>query len=61
MATKIPTKLKNKLEKLLCDADLDYLGREDYMEISNRLRREWDVFGIKNIMKQNGSAIKLNF
>jgi len=43
MATKMPTNPKNELEKLICDADLDYLGREDYLEISERLRREWEV------------------
>lgn len=43
MATKMPTNPKNELEKLICDADLDYLGREDYLEISDRLRHEWEI------------------
>ena len=38
--TKIPHKPKNKLEELMCDADLDYLGRDDFWEISDKLRRE---------------------
>jgi predicted metal-dependent HD superfamily phosphohydrolase len=41
LSTKLPTNPKNKLERLICDADLDYLGREDYFEISERLRQEW--------------------
>ncbi|MFC3811782.1 HD domain-containing protein [Lacihabitans lacunae] len=37
MATKIPQNPKNKLEEILADADLDYLGREDYDKISETL------------------------
>ncbi len=38
--TKIPHNPKNKLEEIMCDADLDYLGRDDFHEISDRLMRE---------------------
>ena len=38
--TQIPHQPKNKLEEIICDADLDYLGREDFHEIADRLRRE---------------------
>ncbi|MEJ7586605.1 MAG: HD domain-containing protein [Ferruginibacter sp.] len=37
MATKIPQKPLTKLEAIICDADLDYLGREDFFPISNNL------------------------
>ena len=40
MATKIPQTPKSKLDKILCDADLDYLGRDDFYEIGNRLYNE---------------------
>lgn len=40
MATKIPQTPKSKLDKILCDADLDYLGRNDFYEIGNRLYNE---------------------
>ena len=33
-ATKIPQTPLTKLEEIICDADLDYLGREDFFEIS---------------------------
>ncbi len=46
MATKIPQTPLNLLEKVICDADLDYLGREDYGYISERLHDEWVAFGI---------------
>ena len=38
--TQIPHKPKNKLEEIICDADLDYLGRDDFHEIADKLRRE---------------------
>lgn len=38
--TQIPHNPKNKIEEIICDADLDYLGRDDFHEIADRLRRE---------------------
>jgi predicted metal-dependent HD superfamily phosphohydrolase len=38
--TQIPHKPTNKLQEIICDADLDYLGREDFTEIADKLRRE---------------------
>ncbi|AFK05132.1 metal-dependent phosphohydrolase HD sub domain-containing protein [Emticicia oligotrophica DSM 17448] len=40
MATKIPQSPKTILEKILADADLDYLGREDYEPTSELLFQE---------------------
>ena len=48
MATQVPQKPKNHLEQILCDADLDYLGRDDFFEIGNRLFHELQVYGIIN-------------
>jgi predicted metal-dependent HD superfamily phosphohydrolase len=39
-ATKIPQAPQNHLERILCDADLDYLGREDFSEIGELLYTE---------------------
>jgi ligand-binding sensor domain-containing protein/class 3 adenylate cyclase/predicted metal-dependent HD superfamily phosphohydrolase len=39
-ATIIPHNPKNKLEEIICDADLDYLGRDDFHDIADSLRRE---------------------
>jgi uncharacterized protein len=41
MATSIPQKPFDILAKIICDADLDYLGREDFPEWSEKLKREW--------------------
>ncbi|MDC3253015.1 hypothetical protein OAU25_02050 [Crocinitomicaceae bacterium] len=43
--TKIPHQPKNKLEEIICDADLDYLGRDDFHEIADRLRLELKEHG----------------
>ncbi|MGC9330257.1 MAG: adenylate/guanylate cyclase domain-containing protein [Bacteroidales bacterium] len=40
MATKMPPKPKNKLEEIICDADLDYLGRPDFIPMSQNFFRE---------------------
>lgn len=48
MATKVPQQPKNHLEEIICDADLDYLGREDFFTIGNKLYAELSVYGILN-------------
>ncbi len=45
MATKMPPKPKNLLEEIMCDADLDYLGRPDFIPVSNNLYRELHEHG----------------
>jgi predicted metal-dependent HD superfamily phosphohydrolase len=43
LSTKMPQKPFDEASKILCDADLDYLGRKDYFLISHKLRYEWIV------------------
>lgn len=40
-ATRIPQTPVDQLGTILCDADLDYLGRADYYRISQTLLAEW--------------------
>jgi adenylate cyclase len=40
MSTKLPPKPQNKLQEIICDADLDYLGRSDMIPVSNTLYLE---------------------
>ena len=40
MATKLPPKPANMLESIICDSDLDYLGRSDFIPVSNTLYEE---------------------
>lgn len=50
IATHTPQKPRNKLEEILADADLDYLGRADFLPIANTLFEE---------LRANGKAINL--
>jgi len=45
LATKMPQAPQTFLEQLLCDADLDSLGRDDYLKTSHDLRAELAVRG----------------
>jgi uncharacterized protein len=46
MATKIPQSPNTLLEQIICDADLDYLGRNDFEPISQTLHKEFIIFKI---------------
>jgi predicted metal-dependent HD superfamily phosphohydrolase len=43
--TQIPHKPINKLQEIICDADLDYLGRSDFETIADKLREELTEMG----------------
>ena len=40
-ATKVPQEPKTQLEEIICDADLDYLGRSDFFSIAEGLFNEF--------------------
>ncbi len=40
LATKLPPRPSNLLESIMCDSDLDYLGRSDFIPVSNTLFEE---------------------
>jgi len=40
MATRLPQSPQNHLEQILADADLDYLGRDDFFTIGDKLFKE---------------------
>lgn len=46
LATRIPQCPQTHLEQVMCDADLDYLGREDFHSIADRLKLELMEHGI---------------
>lgn len=73
-ATIIPHNPQGKLQEIICDADLDYLGRDDFHQIADTLRRElrdhgkihsdrlWDEIQVKFLEQHKyftKSAIKL--
>jgi len=57
-ATKIPQKPKNHLEEIMCDSDLDYLGRDDFYPIADTLKKELIEFG--KIKVDEKEWIKMN-
>lgn len=52
MATKIPQSPKNHLQQIICDADLDYLGRDDFFTISDRLCKEILAYKLAGCKKE---------
>lgn len=60
MATKIPQSPKNKYEEIICDADLDYLGRDDFYKIGNSLYEELVAFSVLNDT-QTWNRIQVSF
>jgi uncharacterized protein len=48
MATRLPQSPQNLLEQILCDADLDYLGRDDFFMLSDKL---FDELRAENLVK----------
>ena len=45
LATALPQSPQNLLEQILVDADLDVLGRDDFMLLNGNLRRELSLYG----------------
>jgi predicted metal-dependent HD superfamily phosphohydrolase len=60
MVTKVPQQPKTLLESIICDADLDYLGRDDFPAISEFLYLEFKSCGVVNDRKR-WNEIQLSF
>jgi adenylate cyclase len=52
MATKLPPHPISKLQEILCDADLDYLGRADFIPVSNTLFKEMEEQGFVHSLNE---------
>lgn len=59
-ATKVPQQPQNLMEQILCDSDLDYLGRNDFFTIGEGLYKE---FLSKNIVAdyQEWNLLQIRF
>ena len=60
MKTKMPQTPETLLEKILCDADLNYLGQDDFIIIGNKLLRELNAMG-KNISEKEWNKLQIDF
>lgn len=61
MATKLPQEAESRFEKILCDADLDYLGRDDFFVIGLKLQYEWNQLGYKKTTLHEWYQLQINF
>jgi hypothetical protein len=61
LTTKLPQDADTSLGKILCDADLDYLGREDYLMISHCLRHEWITLDINKLTLLEWYQLQVDF
>lgn len=62
MATRIPQNPgSNILAMILCDADLDYLGRDDFFAVALNLHQEWQEFHHKSIDFMEWHNTQFNF
>ncbi|PHI18725.1 phosphohydrolase [Lewinellaceae bacterium SD302] len=60
MSTKIPQSPRNHLEEIICDSDLDYLGREDFASIGQRLFRELKAYNVLQT-EEEWDRLQINF
>jgi predicted metal-dependent HD superfamily phosphohydrolase len=61
MITRLPQQAITLSEQILCDADLDYLGREDFFIHSFQLQLEWKVNNIKRTNLSEWLDIQVKF
>ena len=61
LATKLPQTAKTLEEMILCDADLDYLGRDDFYMISHQLKYEWKINGVNKLSLRGWYELQASF
>jgi len=61
ITTKLPQTAQEKLEKIICDADLDYLGRDDFFMIAHRLKFEWEINKIRTLSLKEWYYLQVEF
>lgn len=60
MATQLPPNPETLLQKIICDADLDYLGRTDFIPVSDTLYKELNEQNIINNIN-DWNKLQVNF
>jgi putative nucleotidyltransferase with HDIG domain len=61
MTTRLPQSAKTLNEMIICDADLDYLGRDDFFMIAERLRYEWNILNVKTTSLSQWYELQVSF
>jgi uncharacterized protein len=60
-ATRMPQRPVSSLQQLICDADLDLLGRADFMRLNRELLKEVRIYSGKAIGEQEWFTEQLKF
>ncbi|MBC3757074.1 HD domain-containing protein [Hyunsoonleella sp. SJ7] len=61
LATKIDAVPKNQLECIIRDADSSHIGSKNYLEISELLRKEWELLCNKSLTESEWIAENIDF
>jgi hypothetical protein len=61
ITTKLPQSANTYLDKILCDSDLDYLGREDFFMIAHQLQYEWNILNIRRTTLREWYELQIMF
>ena len=61
LVTKLPQRPVSQAEQIICDADLDYLGRDDFYINSFKLKLEWQTNGVINTSLTEWFDIQIQF
>jgi uncharacterized protein len=60
-ATRMPQQPRTPLQQLMCDADLDLLGREDFLRLNRELHKEVKVYSGRDINDHEWLTGQLQF
>ena len=61
LTTKLPQSATKITEKILCDSDLDYLGRTDFFMIAMTLQHEWNILKFNETTLLEWYELQINF
>lgn len=61
LATQMPQKPKTRLQQIMCDSDLDHLGRDDFFIKGELLKLEWEKKGIISNTRREWYEGQINF
>lgn len=61
LATKVPQKPKNKLEEVLCDADLSHLGKKNFINRNDLFRLEFEFHFGRSLSEQEWLEKSIEF
>ncbi|MCP4551239.1 MAG: HD domain-containing protein [Bacteroidetes bacterium] len=61
LTTKLPQNTSSFLEQIICDADLDYLGRDNFFMTSHKLLYEWKALDIRSLNLTQWYELQIEF